>query len=33
MLVGNAVRTVALVGGTRIPFARAHGAYAAQGNQ
>ena len=33
MLVGNAVRPVALVGGTRIPFARAHGAYAAQGNQ
>ena len=33
MLVGNAVRPVALVGGTRIPFARAHGAYAAQSNQ
>jgi acetyl-CoA C-acetyltransferase len=33
MLVGNTARQVALVGGTRIPFARAHGAYAAQGNQ
>ena len=33
MLVGSAARPVALVGGTRIPFARAHGAYAAEGNQ
>ena len=33
MLVGNTARQVALVGGTRIPFARAHGAYAAQSNQ
>jgi acetyl-CoA C-acetyltransferase len=33
MLVGSAVRRVAIVGGLRIPFARAHGAYAAVGNQ
>jgi acetyl-CoA C-acetyltransferase len=33
MLVGSAVRRVAIVGGTRIPFARAHGAYANVGNQ
>ncbi|HEU4624891.1 MAG TPA: acetyl-CoA C-acetyltransferase [Steroidobacteraceae bacterium] len=33
MLVGSAVRRVAIVGGIRIPFARAHGAYAAVGNQ
>lgn len=33
MLVGSAARKVAIVGGTRIPFARAHGAYAAEGNQ
>jgi acetyl-CoA C-acetyltransferase len=33
MLVGSAVRRVAIVGGTRIPFARAHGAYASVGNQ
>ena len=33
MLVGNTVRHVAILGGTRIPFARAHGAYAAEGNQ
>lgn len=33
MLVGNAARKVAIVGGARIPFARAHGAYATQGNQ
>jgi len=32
MLVGSAARPVAIVGGTRIPFARAHGAYAAEGN-
>lgn len=32
MLVGGAVRRVAIVGGVRIPFARAHGAYALQGN-
>ncbi len=33
MLVGSQVRRVAIVGGVRIPFARAHGAYAAVGNQ
>ena len=33
MLVGTKVRRVAIVGGARIPFARAHGAYAAVGNQ
>ena len=33
MLVGSTVRQVAILGGTRIPFARAHSAYAAQGNQ
>ncbi len=33
MLVGSAVRRVAIVGGARIPFARAHGAYASVGNQ
>jgi acetyl-CoA C-acetyltransferase len=33
MLVGSRVRRVAIVGGTRIPFARAHGAYARVGNQ
>lgn len=33
MLVGSTVRQVAILGGTRIPFARAHGAYAAAGNQ
>ena len=33
MLVGSAVRRVAIVGGIRIPFARAHGAYAGAGNQ
>jgi len=33
MLVGSAVRRVAIVGGIRIPFARAHGAYASVGNQ
>jgi len=33
MLVGSAVRRVAIVGGIRIPFARAHGAYANVGNQ
>jgi acetyl-CoA C-acetyltransferase len=33
MLAGSAVRRVAIVGGTRIPFARAHGAYATVGNQ
>ena len=33
MLVGSEVRRVAFVGGSRIPFARAHGAYARIGNQ
>ena len=33
MLVGSSVRRVAIVGGIRIPFARAHGAYAGVGNQ
>ena len=33
MLVGSAARRVAIVGGIRIPFARAHGAYAGVGNQ
>ncbi len=33
MLVGQQVRRVAVVGGARIPFARAHGAYAEAGNQ
>lgn len=33
MLVGSTVRRVAIVGGSRIPFARAHGAYARVGNQ
>jgi acetyl-CoA C-acetyltransferase len=33
MLVGSAVRRVAIVGGARIPFARAHTAYANVGNQ
>ena len=33
MLVGNEVRRVAIIGGTRIPFARAAGAYANVGNQ
>jgi acetyl-CoA C-acetyltransferase len=33
MLVGSAVKRVAIVGGVRIPFARAHGAYASVGNQ
>src|SRR5262245_52918285 len=33
MLVGSAVKRVAVVGGIRIPFARAHGAYAGVGNQ
>lgn len=33
MLVGSAVRRVAVVGGVRIPFARAYGAYAGVGNQ
>jgi acetyl-CoA C-acetyltransferase len=32
MLVGSAVRRVALVGGVRIPFARAYSAYASVGN-
>ncbi len=32
MLVGTAVRRVAIVGGVRIPFARAHTAYASVGN-
>ena len=33
MLVGSTVRRVAIVGGSRIPFARAHGAFARVGNQ
>lgn len=33
MLVGSEVRRVAILGGARIPFARAHGAYARVGNQ
>ena len=33
MLVGTSPRRVAVVGGSRIPFARAHGAYANVGNQ
>ena len=33
MLVGSNVRRVAIVGGARIPFARAHGAYSKVGNQ
>jgi acetyl-CoA C-acetyltransferase len=33
MLVGPAVRRVAIVGGLRIPFARAYTAYAAASNQ
>jgi acetyl-CoA C-acetyltransferase len=32
MLVGSSVRRVAIIGGARIPFARAHGAYAQFGN-
>jgi acetyl-CoA C-acetyltransferase len=33
MLVGSQPRRVAVIGGSRIPFARAHGAYASVGNQ
>src|SRR6202171_6308418 len=33
MLVGSAVRRVAIVGGVRIPFARAHSAYAKVTNE
>ena len=33
MLVGSAVRRVAIVGGVRIPFARAYSAYATASNQ
>jgi len=33
MLVGSQVRRVAVIGGSRIPFARAHGAYSRHGNQ
>ena len=33
MLVGKQARRVAVIGGTRIPFARAYGAYADVGNQ
>jgi acetyl-CoA C-acetyltransferase len=33
MLVGTQARRVAVIGGVRIPFARAHGAYASVGNQ
>ncbi|MFM8517433.1 MAG: acetyl-CoA C-acetyltransferase [Nevskiaceae bacterium] len=32
MLVGSSVHRVAIVGGSRIPFARSHGAYARVGN-
>ena len=32
MLVGSQPRRVAIIGGVRIPFARAHGAYAEVGN-
>ena len=33
MLVGSAVKRVAILGGLRLPFARAYGAYAGVGNQ
>ena len=33
MLVGSEIARVAVIGGVRIPFARAHGAYAKAGNQ
>jgi acetyl-CoA C-acetyltransferase len=33
MLVGSAVRRVAIIGGVRIPFARSHGAYAKVSNE
>jgi acetyl-CoA C-acetyltransferase len=33
MLVGSSVRRVAILGGLRLPFARAYGAYAGVGNQ
>src|SRR5580658_7472086 len=33
MLVGSAVRRVAIIGGVRIPFARSYSAYATVGNQ
>ena len=33
MLAGSSIRRVAIVGGVRIPFARAYGAYARVGNQ
>jgi acetyl-CoA C-acetyltransferase len=33
MLVGSAIRRVAILGGTRIPFARSNGAYARLSNQ
>jgi acetyl-CoA C-acetyltransferase len=33
MLAAGSLRRVAIIGGTRIPFARAHGAYAGVGNQ
>ena len=33
MLVGSVVKRVAIVGGVRIPFARAYSAYATSGNQ
>jgi acetyl-CoA C-acetyltransferase len=33
MLVGSAPRRVAVIGGSRIPFARSHGAYVGQTNQ
>jgi len=33
MLAAGSLRRVAIIGGSRIPFARAHGAYAGVGNQ
>ncbi len=33
MLIGSASRRVAIIGGSRMPFARAHGAYAGSTNQ
>ena len=33
MLVGTTPRRVAIIAGSRIPFARSHGAYAGQTNQ
>ena len=33
MLIGNHTRRVAVIGGMRSPFAKAHGAYALETNQ